>query len=94
MLASSYGWAKREIDEYIYFDELYELVQQANKRKVSEWKMQLAITQNPHVQNPKELWEVLNSYDRQTDPAGDKLDKAGFALLKDALRGSNRIMVK
>lgn len=93
-MASSYGWAKKDIDENLYFDELYELVLQINKRKVSDWKMQLAITQNPHVKNPKELWEILNSHDRLTNPADDKLDKAGMALLKDKLRSSKRIMVK
>lgn len=56
--------------------------------------MQLAIAQNPHVKNPKELWDILNSYDRVFDPNADKLDKAGFAILKDKLRSSKRIMVK
>lgn len=93
-MASSYGWAKKDIDETIYFDELYELVQQINKRKISDWKMELAIVQNPHVKDPKQLWQMLSSYDRLSKPENDKLDKAGFAMLKDALSGSNRIMVK
>jgi hypothetical protein len=56
--------------------------------------MELAIVQNPHVQNPRELWDVLKSYERVYNPQDDELDKAGFALLKDRLRGNPRIMVK
>lgn len=56
--------------------------------------MELAIVQNPHAQNPKELWEVLNGYERVTNPENDNLDKTGFLMLKERLRGNPRIMVK
>jgi len=56
--------------------------------------MELAIVQNPHAKNPKELWDALNAYDRTNNPENDTLDKAGFLLLKDKLRGNPRIMIK
>lgn len=55
--------------------------------------MELAIAQNPHVKNPKELWDTLNAYERY-DNDTEELDKAGMALLKDKMRQNPRIMIK
>lgn len=83
----------REIGYHVYFDEFFELLQQINKRKIGEWRMQLAITQNPHVKDPKQLWAILEAEDRYKNTS-EKLDKSSFALLKDKMRQSTRIMVK
>lgn len=93
MLASQYGWSKQEIDSHVYFDELIYFSDQIKKRQVDEWKMQLAISSNPHVKNPKELWDVLNAVDRFDNDDGI-MDKAGMQLLKDRMRQNPRIVVK
>jgi len=91
-LASEYGWAKTEIEDKVYLDELYYLVKRINKRKLVEYKMQLAIVQNPHVKDPKDLWRLLESEERE--PVAEKLDKAGFVMFKKKLTNSANIVVK
>ena len=54
--------------------------------------MQLAIVQNPHVKDPKLLWETLEAFDKK--PEDEKLDKRGFEMLKQKLRNSSHVMVK
>lgn len=92
LLASEYGWAKDAITQGVYLDELYFLIDQINKRKISEYKMQLAIAQNPHVKDPKALWEILNRQTRKLPSS--KLDVSGMELLKSKLRQSPSIDVK
>jgi hypothetical protein len=73
-------------------DDLFFLVQKINDRKLIDYKMQLAIIQNPHVKDPKHLWRVLESKKEQKQ--NDEFDPAGFALLKSALSKNPRIIVK
>lgn len=54
--------------------------------------MQLAITQNPHVKDPKHLWKTLESYDKE--PVDDKLDKVGFEVFKRKMAQTGRFIVK
>ena len=96
MLASEYGWAKREILEGVYLDELYFLTREINKRRLREYSMQLLIAQNPFSKNPK---EIFNEIDRlQAEEEGkkqlDEFDTNGFERLKLAMRSNPRIQVK
>jgi len=54
--------------------------------------MQLAIVQNPHVKEPKTLWDILDAYNRE--PVDEKLDKKSFELFKQKIASSPHIMVK
>jgi len=92
-LASEYGWAKNEIENHVYFDELVYLVEKINRRKLREYKMQLAISQNAWVENPKELWRILES-ETSEESIDEKLDKAGFEAFKQKLSTSKNISVK
>ena len=56
--------------------------------------MQLAIVQNPHVKDPKELWRVLNSQDTSQITRVEKFDDVGFEVLKSRLRANPRFVVK
>ena len=74
-------------------DELVQLVDKINGRKVMEWQMQLAIVENPHKKDPKKLWETLKNYG--TKPYSDrKLDKSSFAALRFAMSKSPSFVVK
>lgn len=95
ILAHEYGWSKNEILNNVYLDELFELVKKINKRKLSEYQIQLAIVQNPFVKNPKELWETIKreatNYDTETEPV---YDKTGLELLKMKLSNGSKIVIK
>jgi len=94
LLGSEYGWSKHDILCDVYFDELYWLTRQIERRKLTEYRMQLAIVQNPHVKDPKELWRVLNSQDASQITRTEKFDDVGFEVLKSRLRASPRFVVK
>lgn len=67
---------------------------QANikRRHFEDWKMELAIVQNPHTQNPRDLWDMLSA---ETDKPDDApLDKAGMENLKRMLAGGSAVKVK
>lgn len=59
-------------------------------RRVSDWKMQLAITQNPHTKEPQTLWQEL---DKMDNPGirDDEFDREGMMRLKKMLTGSKWI---
>ena len=63
---------------------------------MQEYRMQLAIVQNPHVKNPQQLWSLLEQNIRVEDKQDRKeLDIAGMERLKDAMRHSGSgVMVK
>lgn len=86
-MASEYGWAKRDILEQTYIDELILLVRAIKIRKISDYQMQLAIAQNPHVKNPKELWQILEQGTRK--PIDEKPDKKGLENLKRRMAGES-----
>lgn len=93
-MASEYGWSKQDILYDVYFDELAELVKKINKRKVNEYKMQLAIAHNPHVKNYKELWRILERQDDEQHKKSEEFDPVGFEQLKSVLSNNPRIIVK
>lgn len=92
MLASEYGWAKDDILNTVYVDDVFYLREHIKRRHFEDWKMQLAIVQNPHTKNPKDLWDMLSA--ETNVPADEKLDKEGFEAFKRALAGSQRVQVK
>lgn len=94
MLASEYGWSKHDIFYDVYFDELYFLLQKIEKRKLIEYRMQLAITQNPHIKEPEKLWNVLNAPDRTERARSKEFDEKGFEALKSRLSSNPRFVVK
>lgn len=93
-MGSEYGWSKHDILCDVYFDELYWLTRQVERRKLTEYRMQLAIVQNPHVKDPKELWRVLNSQESAPVLRPEKMDEGSFELLKMRLRANPRFVVK
>lgn len=94
-MAHEYGWAKDQILERVYLDELYKLIEQARIRKVREWKMQLAIASNPHVKDPKNLYRLLDAEERRDrKPTPAIFDNQGFELLKQRMSDNPRIIVK
>lgn len=94
-LASEYGWWIDDILEKVYVDQLICLIAKANLRKIANWRMQLAITTNPHVKNPKQLFAILDNEERKiTGPAQTELDPGGFEALKQRLKQNPRFVVK
>lgn len=63
-------------------------------RKNIEYKMQLAIAQNPHAKNPQELWDLLNKQDTKDNIESATLDVGGMELLKARMSENPRIIVK
>jgi hypothetical protein len=53
--------------------------------------MQLAITQNPHVKDPKKLWNMLNT---DQSERSEKLDVHSFDNLRTSIGNRSKIMVK
>lgn len=95
MLAYEYGWAKKEILENVYLDELVVLTKLINTRKIQAYKTQLAIAQNPHVKNPRELWDLLDRQERQIDGRSiidDEFDAVGFEAFKQTLQKHSKSM--
>lgn len=93
MLASEYGWAKNAILNDVYLDELNYLLREINRRHIRDYKMQLAIVQNPHTKDPKNLWRIL----QQSEPRDQKppvFDSFAFERLKMEMGKSPRIIVK
>lgn len=90
MLASQYGWSFDEIYNHIYIEQLLALVPQIERRMLEDYKMQLAIAQNPHVKNPKELWRML---ERAQDKKPE-LDTSSIENLKYALGKGSRVLIK
>lgn len=94
-MAHEYGWAKQEIFEGVYFDELFYLIEQARVRKINDWKMQLAIISNPHVKDPKLLYRMLDhEARRQHNPETAVFDANAFDRLKQRVSEGGRIIVK
>lgn len=94
-MASEYGWAKDDILNKVYFDELFYMSEQIKRRKLTEYKMELAIAQNPHL-DPKEqvkLWDEL----KKEDPIPAKqveFNDEDFGNLKALLTQSPHFEVK
>lgn len=67
---------------------------EVKKRRLTEYKMQLAIVQNPHL-DPKDqklLWEELNRDDQM--PKSEVFDEQGFAKLKEVMSQGKAFIIK
>ena len=62
------------------------------KRKIVEYRMQLAITQNPHIKEPEHLWKILEYADKEA--VDEQLDKAGMERLKGIMSAGKAFIVK
>ena len=93
MLAHEYGWAKSQILGDVYLDELILLLKNINKRKIGDYKMQMAITQNPYTKNPKELWAIISRLE-EAEPRPAEFDEAGFEQFKKVVGGNPKFIVK
>jgi len=98
ILGSEYGWSKKQILEETYFDEYIEYCFAIKKRLFSHYQILLAISHNPHVEEPSKLQEAfrervdgISSYG--TDESAS-LDKAGFGYLKSVMANNPRIVIK
>jgi hypothetical protein len=91
-LASEYGWAFNDILETVYLDDLFFFMAQIKRRKLGEYKIYAAIIQNPHVKDPKILWNILKQED--DNYLSREFDEQGFNLLKDQLMQNPRFKVK
>lgn len=60
---------------------------------MSDYKMQLAIIQNPHTKNPRQLWKEIERQLKEKEP-NEEFDSVGFERLKDQLSQSPRFIVK
>jgi hypothetical protein len=91
-LASEYGWSKTDILERVYPDEVFEFQEAIMERHRANYFMLLAISHNPHVEEPQALWDELR-------PAGlgyldTELDREAMTDLKALLGTSPNIAVK
>ncbi len=97
-MAHEYGWAKNDILDHVYFDELFIFIRLINRRKINEYKMQLAISTNPHAKDPKPLWSLLDRQERENegrDYIDAEFDEKGFEAFKEKLkRQGSAIVVK
>lgn len=59
MLASEYGWAKRQILEDVYFDELFDLKKSIESRQTAEYRIQASIIQSVGWENPAEIFDIF-----------------------------------
>ena len=76
----------------MYLDEVIILLNQISKRKKEEYRMLLAISQNPHVKEPKLLWDALSYKEEENDEPVDLEKELG--KLKMAMSDNPRIMIK
>lgn len=69
------------------------MIQEIKKRKVAEYKIQLAIVENPHKKKPEDLWNLFENMDADM-PRAEKFDEAGFNKLKSLLSKGGGFTVK
>lgn len=97
-MASNYGWAKKDILETVYIEELFIFVRLIKQRQINEYKMQLAIATNPQTKHPKKLWDALDLMERQNegkDYLDAEFDQAAFDRFKQTVqRNSTGFIVK
>lgn len=92
-MASEYGWAKADILGNVYLDEVLLLQKHIKRRTFENYKMQLAIVQNPHAKSPKDLWDMLNAETIEVVP-DEPLDKAAFENFKRVVSSGQAVQVK
>lgn len=59
---------------------------------MAEYRMKLAIAENPHREKPEELWKALEDPEKQEEVP--QLDKAAFNILKMKMSRSPHVIVK
>lgn len=97
MLASEYGWTSEYIRRHVYPEEIPVYSSSIMRRRIQNYKMELAIIQNPYVKNPKDLWHELEAIESQFEEPeyiNSTLDKDSFALIKMKLKRSKFVQVK
>lgn len=101
MLASEYGWDLDRILYRVTVPELLRLIDKINLRTVRRNIADLAISQNPHTKNPKELADSLIHQEKELlaqisneQPKPPEFDAVGFELLKQRMSQNPRIIVK
>lgn len=98
MFASSYGWEKNAVLDCVYPEEVPAYRYRIVKRMINDYRMQLAIVNNPHLKEPGKLLEKIEEMESKLE-GGDylsgQLDKEGVAKLKKKIQGiSKNILVK
>lgn len=91
-MASEYGWGKDEILNNVYPDELFYLTDQIKKRRLGEYRMTLAIVQNPYSKHPNELVKMLSP--AEIRERRDDLDVEAMENFKRNLSKGSGIRVK
>lgn len=92
LFASEYGWTKDYIYYHVYLDELFILMARIEERKRNENLLLLAISHNPHSQEPQLLWDALRH--SNNDREDETLDVEGFERLKAEMSKNPKIIVK
>lgn len=95
-MASSYGWAKNDILEGVYLDELFIYARLITRRHINEQRMALAIATNPHTKYPKKLWGTLDQQERRNEGReylDAEFDEAGMVAFKKTLQRHSRAMM-
>lgn len=72
----------------MYLDELFYLVENINKRQTRDWKMQLAIAQNPYTKKPQDLWKLIDKLEEKEE------EYQGVAALKQLFSKNKRFNIK
>lgn len=72
------------------------MVKNINKRKASEYKMQLLIAQNPYSKNPKELFNAIKQMETDVEEVEEEpvFDDVGFEHLKIVMSQNPRFQIK
>lgn len=92
-LASEYGWALSLIEE-LGLDEALKLLEQIKKRKIAEYKIQLAIVTNPHTEEPEKLWKLFDDDMQSVIPPENSFDKEGLDGLKALMAKGTAFHIK
>ncbi len=89
MLGSEYGWAKQDILQHVYIDEVFEYQRLITKRKKDQYLMLLNIVHNPY-RDKKDMNRLFDDLSKSVDePDKPKvLDKQSFDLVRSAILGS------
>jgi len=91
-LASEYGWGKKDIINDIFPDELFYLMEQIKNRKLGQYRMLLAIVQNPHSKNPNILVKQLQPEEIRNRQ--EEIDRNSLENLKRNLDKRSGIKLK
>jgi hypothetical protein len=98
VLASEYGWAKDDILNTVYFDELFYLQKEIKARRIAHYRMLTAIYQST-LTGPKAVWDMLEEMEGEEDSPSQvtspEFDSTGFDMLQLKIKGAgSRIAIK